>query len=541
MLEDCLGKAMASAMRRGNGVKLLLLLLATMLSGCVSVGRPTDGVDLAILNGTVVDGTGAPARRADILIRGDEIVFVGRADRARLQSARIVDAAGRYVVPGFIDNHAHGNPLLDQNFENFLRQGVTTVVLGQDGVSPQDVGDRDAEHGIPGPATLAQWMQAVDAHGVEVNVAALSGHGTNRMLAGGRTEAPLTPQQRAAAAEILRGDLAAGAFGLSSGLEYVPGRYASTEELAELAEIVGAVDGVVMSHMRSEDDDRIAGAIAELIEQGRHARVNISHIKIVFGRSADQAEAVLRQIREARAAGIRISADVYPYLAGYGDMTLVYPSWAKRRDQWEAAVRDRRPELEAALIASVNRRNGPGAILIGSGPYAGKTLEQVARELNRPFVEVLIDVFGFGGPGAAHRMMAAEVQDRFIADPDISISTDGGPWINHPRSWGTYPTVLGYYVRDRHLITMEAAIRKMTSLPASVLGLRDRGVIAVGRKADLVVFDPTTIRSNATWENARQAPTGIDAVIVNGAVALSQGQVSATRHGHVLRRPEANR
>lgn len=537
-------------------MKLLGLMLALLLGGCVATTAPSEPVDLAILDATVVDGTGAPGRRADILIRGDTIVFVGRADRARLGSARVIEAAGRIVAPGFIDSHSHGNPLVDESFENFLRQGVTTAMLGPDGTSPQDERVDYTDHvtldmwraaragetvAFPGPVTLAQWMRAVEAHGVPLNVAAMSGHGTNRMLAGATTEAPITAAQCAAMIEILRADLEAGAFGMSSGLEYVPGRYATRDELVELAGVVGAADGVVISHMRSEDDDRIADAIAELAAQGRQARVNISHLKIVFGRRPEQARAVLRQIAEARAAGIRLSADIYPYLAGYGDMSLIYPAWAKRRDQWDAAVRDRRPELESALIASVERRNGPGAVLIGSGPYAGKTLEQVAQELNRPFVEVLIDVFGFGGPSASHRTQASEVHDLFVADPDVAIATDGGPALNHPRSWGTYPTVLGDYVRERRLLTIEAAIRKMTSLPAATLGLDDRGLIAVGRKADLVIFDAATIRSNATWENPRQPPAGIDAVVVNGAVALDHGQLMPGNHGRVLRRTEAGR
>lgn len=525
-----------------------------LLAACLAAPIYAKQADIAVLGGTVIDGSGAQGIEQDVLISDGKIVFVGTVMPAELDAKLVVDATGRVVTPGFIDTHAHGNPLTDNNFDNFLLQGVTTVTLGQDGTSPQNERVDYIEHltftewsraaaGLPvafrGPITLRQWMAAVGRKGVEVNIAPLSGFGTNRALAGARTEAPITDEQLAKSTQILRDDLSAGAFGISNGLEYVPDRYAKTDELRRLAQEVGNAGGVVMSHMRSEDSDKIASAISELISQALPARVHIAHLKIVFARAPEEANGVLDQIREARRTGIPLSADVYPFYAGYADMTLVYPPWAKRREQWEDALRNRRFELEAALEDTVKRRNGPEAILISSGPFAGKTLKQIADEKGLSFVKVLTDVFGYGGPDAAHQVMLPAVQDRFVSAPDIAISTDGGPWINHPRSWGTYPQVLQNFVRDGKRIGLESAVYKMTGLPAAILAMKDRGLIRVGMAADLVVIDMAQISNEATWTNAATPPKGFDAVIVNGNLAVHFGKKQVGTFGQVLKRTGA--
>lgn len=521
-------------MTRWHLFVIVLAAAGLQIAGCSEPARDHGHVDLAILDGLIVDGTGAPPRAGDVLVRGDEIIFVGDANEKGLDAKRVIRATDRLVTPGFIDLHSHGNPLTDRSFANFLLQGVTTIVLGQDGRSPQapDPGDARA----PGAAaSLADWLDAIGRTPLEVNVAALSGFGTIREAAGVGASPVPTAAQLAAERELLSTDLAAGAFGMSSGLEYPPDRYSRTAELVALAEVVGEHGGVVMSHMRTEDDNAIAGAIGEMAAQGRHARVNISHLKIVFGQSREQAEAVLAQIRNARASGIEMSADVYPYLAGFADLSLVYPPWAMRKEQWDVAVRDRRSELEAWLHARVTKRNGPGAILIASGPDAGLTLEQVAKREKMSFVDVIIG-YGFGGPDAAHRVMSAEVQEVFIAAPDIAISTDGGPEIRHPRSWGSYPKVLRDYVVDSDRLLIEIAIYKMTGLPARTMRLFDRGRIMAGAKADLLVIDLDAVESTATWEKFDQVPGGFDAVIVAGKVAAERGRQTSGRFGRVLRR-----
>jgi N-acyl-D-amino-acid deacylase len=532
---------------------VMLVAIALALCACTT-SAPSSLIDVALVGGIVVDGTGKEPVKADVLLRGDTIVFVGNAEPSQYQGARVIDVGGQTIAPGFIDLHAHGNPLVDESFDNFLLQGVTTVVLGQDGVSPPDervdnyirpnilelwrsaVANTEGADAQGRPITIAQWMHAVDKKGVAVNVAPLSGFGTIRSIAGvGDAPAP-TEAQLAVMTEVLRRDLEDGAFGMSSGLEYSPDRYATTDELLTMARVVGEAGGVVMSHMRSEDDDKIAGAIDELIAQGRCAPVHISHLKVVFGRVAEDAERVLAQIRAARAAGTRISADVYPYLAGYANMVLLYPPWAVSEENWREALRTRRKELEDYLEARVKRRNGPEAILITTGPYAGKTLADVMRIEKKSAAKVIIDVFGYGGPMAAHRITAEPVNRAFVAAPDLAIGTDGGPWINHPRSWGAFPKVLRERVRETRDLSLSTAIHKMSGIPGAVLDLHDRGNIAPGAKADLVVFDPGTVADRSTFENAKVPPVGISWVIVNGRIAAENGVRAEGSSGRVLRR-----
>ena len=330
---------------------------------------------------------------------------------------------------------------------------------------------------------------------------------------------------------LLDADLSRGAFGLSSGLEYVPGLYAETPELVALARTVGARRGVVMSHMRSEDDDKIERAIDELIAQGRHAHVHISHLKVVLGHGAARGQGVLDKIARTRAAGIDLTADVYPYNGGYADITLVFPVWAKTVEQLATAQRERGQELADFVRARIVKRNGPDAILIAEGPYAGRTLTQAAAKAGKPFWQFAIENLGTNGWNCAHFTQDEAIQELFAVSPLVAISTDGAPWITHPRSWATYPKVLGEFVRDRKLLTLEAAVHKMTGLAARCVGLADRGRIAPGAAADLVVFDPAMIAPHATWTTPRAPATGIDCVIVGGAVAVDHGEMTTARSG----------
>lgn len=492
--------------------------------------------DLWIKGGLVADGSGSVPVRADVLTKDDRIVYVGAPKASQAQE--IIDATGKVVAPGFIDTHAHGDPLEDGSFENFVLQGVTSVVLGQDGRTPGYASERGTDEQAPpgGRKRLDQWLSALSNASLQTNVASLVGHGTLRWQAGVGVDSPGTPDQLEQMRAILRQDLDAGAYGMSSGLEYVPGRFAQVEELTALAEIVGRAGGVVMSHMRSEDEDKIGVAIDELIAQGASARVQVSHLKIVFARSPRDSDRVLAQLDGARARGVAITADVYPYLAGYGDLSLIYPPWAKTREAWNQALTADRPKLEAYLRERIAQRGGADAILLADAPYANKTLGKLAAEMRLPPEKLVIDVMGFGGPNAAHFIMRADVQDRLICWPHAAISTDGGPWVRHPRSWGTYPKVLQEHVRERGLMTLEQAVYKMSALPAEVVRLEGRGRIGVGDHADMVIFDPKTIRSRATWDHPDRPPEGIDQVIVNGCVQVAGGRLTANHCGRVLRR-----
>jgi N-acyl-D-amino-acid deacylase len=259
----------------------------------------------------------------------------------------------------------------------------------------------------------------------------------------------------------------------------------------------------------------------------------------VVAHEAQEGDRVLRLLESARDRGVGITADGYPYLAGYGDLSLVYPPWAKTRADWDRAVATNRAGLETYLRDRIALRGGAGAILFAQAPYTNMTLAQLAERSKLPPEKVVIDVIGFGGPSAAHFNMRQDVQDRFITWQYSSISTDGGPTLHHPRSWGTYPKILQEYVRERKLLTMEQAIRKMSGLPAEILGLRGRGELRAGYSADIVVFSPDTVRSKATWDEPAQAASGIDFVIVNGCVAAERGRMTAQRCGKLLRKPHA--
>lgn len=482
-------------------------------------------VDILIEDGSVLDGLGRPAVKSDVVIVGDRIVFVGDtqfSDSDMAQRVRLrIDAAGRTVAPGFIDLHAHGDPLETPAFENFLAMGVTTITLGQDGSSPEI-------------HPLSDWLQEVSRGGAGPNIAMLVGHGTLRTLAGigrDRNPAPETVQRMLALLdETLRYT-----FGLSTGLEYNPGLNAGRAELLALAQVVGRHGRVIMSHLRSEDDDRLEASIAELLEQGEYARVHVSHLKSVYGRGEERAAELLAILGNARQGGIDITADVYPYTASYTGIGILFPVWAKTSEQFGIAKRERRAELEDWLRRRVERRNGPEATLLGTGPWTGKTLAEVAFRQESDFVDVLIDDIGPHGASAAYFVMDAALQSQILADPHVGICSDGSPDGFHPRGHGSFAKVIETYVIGEGVLSLEEAVRKMTSFPAGVLGIEDRGVLAPGMLADVVIFDPAKVRAVATYESPHQLAEGFDTVIVNGRVAFEHGNASGALPGRVLR------
>jgi N-acyl-D-amino-acid deacylase len=503
--------------------RLTRLLLAGVALLAASAQAAEPSYDVWVRGGTVIDGTGRDRFRADVLVIGDTIALVSDLDDHAVNARRTIDATGKLVVPGFIDTHAHGDPL-GESFTNFLAQGITTVVLGQDGWAPH----ADAADG----ATLAEWMRSVDRRGSEVNIAALSGHATLRSRAG-VGDAPLpTAAQIDAMKDMLREDMSAGAYGLSFGLEYVPGRHSLPAEQKALGDVVGANGGIVMSHMRSEDFDKIGAAIDELLQIDAH--VHVSHLKIVAGRHVDEAHAVLNRLARVRALGRAVTADVYPYTASASNFVFLYPDWAKRKEDYERALRERRPELEAHIRKRVSERNGPEAILFTSGPHAGKRLSDLARATGKPYEKVMIDDIGYGGPGQAHFLMSPAVHDVFIAADHVNICTDGAPGPGHPRSYDSFIKVLVEHVGPAPKMSLERAIHKMSGLPGANLGL-DRGTLTAGAKADLLVLSPQSLQSRATWDDQQRAPAGIELILVNGLPAFEHGRPLDERRGRALR------
>lgn len=483
--------------------------------------------DLLIRNASVVDGTGASAYRANVLVKGDAIAAIDRQMSADATAARVIEADGRTLAPGFIDMHAHGDPL-EQSFENFLAMGVTTVVLGQDGDSVQ-------LESAPAEQPFAQWAGAAEAAGVQVNVAALSGHGSIRHLA----QIPdsvrhLNDGQAKRMRAVLRADLQAGTFGMSTGLEYVPGIYSEPAEIIPLAQEVGTAGGVIMSHMRSEDDEKINQSIDELVAQGAYARVHISHLKIVFGKGAERGRELLAVIESKRKSGIDLTADAYPYTAGYTGIAILFPEWALPPADFKHIIATRRAELATYLERRMTKRGGPEAMLFGSQPYAGQTLAQAAAAAGKNYVDFLIELGPAGGEGA-HFTMDEATQDVLFGDPSVAVCTDGSPGMRHPRSTGTYAKLFERYVREKKMLTLEQAVHKAAGLPAQIMRFADRGTIKVGAKADLVLFDVARVHATSSYVDPFTFAEGFDVVIVNGHVVRESATLQPGRHGRVLR------
>ncbi len=500
------------------------------LTPAVLATPPAPGYDLLIEGGTLIDGTGRPRQPGNVLVRDGRIVRIGRFEPPAEQVARRIDARGRIVSPGFIDTHAHGDPLSDHAFDNFLAMGVTTVCLGQDGSSPSD---------------LADWMARAAVAELGTDVAMFIGHGTVRDHTGVGLQPNPTEAQLAAMQGLVDEAMKRGCFGLTTGLEYQPGSFADVDELARLAEPVARAGGLVMSHLRTEDNDGIAAALDELLEQGRRAGcpVHVSHIKVIYGQGAPRAARLLARMADARRQGQRVTADLYPYQASYTGIALLFPEWAKPPHDYADIVRTRRADLADFLRRKVAARNGPQATLLGTGTWRGLTLAQAADRVGKPFEDLLIDDIGLYGADAAYFVMDRDLQEHLLADPFVMICSDGSPTTSHPRGHGAFARIIRRYVQDEGLLTLEAAIHKMTGLPAETIGLDRlrRGRLAEGWAADILVFDPARVRDNASYEHPHAVATGFDAVIVNGRlVRAGEGSV-ARPAGRLLRRAGSDR
>lgn len=506
-------------------------LLILCLSACAH-STDSDRFDYLITNATIIDGTGSEATTGHILINDGIIVRIGTFDPTSIVADGVIDAQGRVVSPGFIDPHSHGNPMETPRFDNFLSMGVTTVTLGQDGQSP-------------GGVDVEGWMNEVDRLGTGPNIIHFLGHNTLRQIVDAPREARLELSYIDQMQNILSESLAAGSFGLSTGLEYDHGTFADLSELVELAKPVAADHGLVMSHIRNEDDDTIEDSITELLNQGRGsgAAVHVSHIKIVFGNNPERAADLLQLLNEARDEGIAATADVYPYVASFTGIALVFPEWALPPNNFDEVVENRRAELEDYLRNRIQMRNGPEATLFGTAPWAGKTLAEVADEFNKPFEDVLIDDIGPRGASAAYFVMDEDVMKRFLVDPFVMVSSDGSPGMRHPRGYGSFAKIIRQYVNEENLLTLEEAIYKMSGLTAETIGLTNpdhvvipRGLIKEGFAADLLIFDPQNVADQATFEEPHRYAEGFDWVFVNGVDVIRNGVKNSAVPGQMIRK-----
>jgi N-acyl-D-amino-acid deacylase len=472
---------------------------------------------LIIRNGLVVDGTGAPGRAADVRVAGDAIAEVG-AGLAPRPGERVIDAKGLVVSPGFIDMHSHADDGIADapDASSQVRQGITTALVGQDG---------------GGDVPVSSFFDEVERTHPAINFAASVGHGTvRRIVLGADFKRAATPDEIAIMKALVERGMRDGAVGLSSGLEYDPGYYATLDELVALAEVAGRHGGFYSSHVRDEENDFV-GAWKEAIEVGRraHVAVEISHIKAaskpVWGHVAEG----LRVLEAARAEGLRVMGDWYPYTYWASVMYVLIPDRDfENREKWTRGLEE---IGGAANVLVTEYRPDPS--------LNGKTLAEIAEARHVDPAALIVDMVHAAGPdiGIIGTSMVDEDLRAIAAHPQVLICSDGQLAGNHPRSYNAFPRVLARYVREQRLISLEEAIAKMTARSAAQLGFEDRGVIAPGKKADVVIFDPATIADHGTPANPSATPTGIDTVIVNGEVVMDRGTLTAARPGRALRKP----
>lgn len=522
---------------RSLGRRILFFLVLT--AGGVAA---EPAYDLIIAGGSLYDGTGAPPRRADVGVRGDTIVRIG--DLSGAVAARRIDARGLAVAPGFIDLHAHIDPIERMpDCESAVRQGVTTLLGGPDGSSPFPLGE---------------FLARLEKIPLGANAAYLVGHGSIRSAVLKLVDRAPT----AAELETMKSHVAQamrdGAFGLSTGLKYLPGTFAKTDEIVALARIAAAHGGIYTSHLREEGVGLIP-AVTEAIAIGREARIPVvlTHHKAIGKPAWGNSVKTLALLDAARAEGLDIMADAYPYTASHTSLSVLIPPWALEGGGAEYRKRAddpaQRARLKADIIEAILTDRGGGDLrniqfsaVTWQRDLEGRTLHDwcVDRGLAptpENGADLVIEGQRRGGASCIYHAMDEADVERILRHPQVMVASDGrlsrpGEAAPHPRCYGTFPRVLARYVREKKLFPLETAIAKMTSMPARRMGLADRGRLAEGLRADVVVFDPATVRDAATYTAPHQFPEGIPFVVVNGAVAVDAGKLTAARAGRVLRR-----
>lgn len=520
----------------------ILFLAALAAAPFIASAEPR--YDVLIRGGRVVDGSGNPWYVADVGVRAGRVAAVGKLTAAT--AARVIEAAGLVVAPGFIDVHTHAEEGLRRTptADNFVRDGVTTIVTGNCGHSEMD---------------LPAFFSELEDKGLALNVASLVGHnGIRREVMGAEQREP-TPEEQAAMEALVESAMRAGAVGLSTGLIYIPGTYAKTGEVVALARVAARHGGLYASHIRSEGTEVVA-AVEEAIEVGRQASVpvEISHFKVankkLWGRSAR----TLGLVAAARREGLDVTVDQYPYTASSTELGVLLPSWAladgeeavaarladakaRRRiaREMKKALRERngRKRLDYAVVASC--RSDPS--------LEGKSIAEINRQRGRKRkleneIETVLELMEQGGARMIYHSMSPTDVERILRSPHSMVASDGGVvefevGLPHPRSYGTNARVLGHYVRERGLLSVEEAVRKMTSLPAQRFGFADRGLVRPGLWADLVLFDPDAVSDQATFDAPHAYSAGLPFVLVNGELVVDEGEHTGARSGRVLLGP----
>ena len=517
---------------------------AVLLASAALAAQPAP-YDLVLRHGRIVDGTGSPWYRADLAIKGDTIVRI--APSIAEPAARTIDVGNLVVAPGFIDIHTHARRGIFEvpTADNYVRQGVTTLVEGPDGSSP-----------LP----LRPFFEKLAATRITPNFASFVGQGSIRSAVIGEANRAATPEELEKMRQLVRQGMEDGAFGLSSGLFYVPGTFTPTAEVVELARVAGQVGGIYISHMRDEAKG-VVDSVRETIAIGEQGGLptQVTHHKVIgkmyWGRSAD----TLKLIDEARARGVDATIDQYPYTASSTSISAaLLPAWAQEGGRPELMKRldnpDTREKIKAESAALIRNERGAGdprnvvAASCGFDPsLAGKNLAEITTKrglavtIENAAETTMWIVMEGGCQGIFHAISEDDLQ-RILVHPATMIGSDGevavfGRNVPHPRSYGTFVRVLGRYVRELELLSLETAVQKMSAFPAQRLGLADRGVLKQGLKADLAVFDPARVADTATFEKPHSYAAGVSAVIVNGEVVFEKEAMTQARPGRVLYGP----
>ncbi len=500
-----------SMLMRKKVFRFILCLI--LLSFSFSVASPSQTKSRVIVGASVIDGTGRRPFRANVRIEGDLITRVGLFTPK--PGEEIINARGLILAPGFIDIHNHSEQGLDSDMASTTQvsQGITTLAVGPDGGSPWPVGD---------------YLSGREQKRASVNVLSFVGHATIRyQVLGEDYNRRATEKEIQAMRELVERGMREGAFGLSTGLEYDVGRASSTEEVIELARAAARHGGIYMTHMRDEEEGMFT-AVAEAIRIGREAGlpVQISHIKMgnrnVWGKSRE----VIRIINRAKRSGLDITADCYPYTAWASTISILVPS--------------RRHDDPVAVATALSNVGGADKVLITNckahPDYEGKTLEEIARDGGSTPITVYQQIIKDGGASVVCSSMSEADVQAFYRQPWVMVSSDGGIGSRHPRGAGTFPRVLGRFVRENRWLALAEAVRKMTSMPADRLGLRDRGVIRAGMKADLVLFDAKRVIDRSTFKEPQLLSEGIEQVFVNGKAVWAAGKTTDARPGVVIRK-----
>ncbi|MGC8610854.1 MAG: N-acyl-D-amino-acid deacylase family protein [Thermoplasmata archaeon] len=515
--------------------------------------------DLIIKNGKIFDGTGNDWFKFDIGILNDKIEFIGNLNKTDGES--LIDAKGKIVSPGFIDIHSHSDlsAMLYPTADSKVLQGVTTEVVGNCGSSPAPVKKENLElikdyigneisDKLPWNwRTMDDFYQEVEKIGSSVNFVPLVGHGTLRVAVMGYENREPTDNELKEMKSLLEQEMKSGYFGISTGLEYAPGSYSKTEEIIELARVVSKYGGIYATHIRNEGSG-VVDAINEAITISKEAGtpLEISHLKVVGKENWDRDDKILKLIYDARKNGIEVNADVYPYTASHTTLTIMLPSWVL-----EGGVRNALSKLQDHQLKEKIRyeilRKGPDWERITIPSYNGKSIKELSVEWNidpfETFVKLLLD--NNGSVSIIGHSMREESVEKFILSPLVSIGSDSsgrkpgeGPLggLTHPRAYGTFPRVISGYWREKNLISLSEAIRKMTGLSAAKLRLKERGLIKEGYYADLVIFDPEKISDLATFNDPIKFPAGIDYVIVNGVIVAERGKHTNKKPGRIIKK-----